>query len=185
MWLRYPDTLFRALLIFACVLPVMGVKATTLNFQGMITEGTCSVSLDRAQLPLRNITLTELLPGQLVAAEPFTLFVTDCTGSGTGSLTPVITISGPGRLQNGRWLFRNADSGVSGAGIMVIHSDSLPQYTIPEVQNGTTLTLAGAGQLPSAQSLSFYAGITCAISGCQGIQPGTLSATLIFDFIYK
>ena len=63
------------------------VQAVTLDFSSVLTDGTCTLSLDKSILPLGVIAKSQLRPNQLVAPQPFTLSVQDCTGSAGGSLT--------------------------------------------------------------------------------------------------
>lgn len=160
-------------------------SAITLNFSATLFNGTCSLNLDKSTLPLGNVSLSELRPAQLFIAQPFTLTVSDCTGTEGDSLTPVVAISGPGVSQDNRWLFRHAGS-ADGAGIMVIKSDSLPAHSQPEIKGGTALPLASVGKLPVAQSHTFYAGVSCmSTTRCTDVGTGAITASLMFIFAYQ
>ncbi|WP_222436576.1 fimbrial protein [Serratia fonticola] len=160
-------------------------SAITLNFSATLFNGTCSLNLDKSTLPLGSVSLAELKPAQLLIAQPFTLSVTDCTGSDGGSLTPVVIMTGAGVSQDSRWLFRTAGS-ANGAGIMVIKSDSLPAHSQPEIKTGTVLPLAAAGKVPVAQSHTFYAGVSCmSTTRCTDVGTGAITASLMFVFAYQ
>lgn len=161
----------------------VAVPAVTINFSAILTDGTCTLSLDKSTLPLGSIALSQLRPAQLNAQQPFTLFVQDCTSG--GSLTPQVTISGNGVTQDNKWLFRNAGS-AAGVGIVVIRSDTAPDYSAPEVKDGTSIALANAGQIPANQALTFYAGASCGGStGCASTGAGDVTASLMFTFAYQ
>ncbi|MBC3382204.1 type 1 fimbrial protein [Serratia fonticola] len=159
--------------------------AITLNFSATLFNGTCSLNLDKSTLPLGDVALAELRPAQLLIAQPFTLSISDCIGTGNSGLTPVVAIAGPGVSQDNRWLFRNAGS-ANGAGIMVIKSDSLPTHSQQEIENGTTVPLAAAGKVPVAQSHTFYAGVSCmSTTRCTDVGTGAITASLMFIFAYQ
>lgn len=160
-------------------------QAVTLDFSAVLTDGTCTLSLDKSTLPLGVIAKSQLRPNQLVAPQPFTLSVHDCTGSAGGSLTPVVTIGGTGATQDGKWLFHNARSAAN-TGIMVIQSGSVPDYSQSEVKNNSVLSLAPPGQIPGNQTFTFYAGASCGGStGCATVTTGDVTATLMFTFLYQ
>ncbi|WP_421081365.1 fimbrial protein [Serratia fonticola] len=161
------------------------VQAVTLDFSAVLTNGTCTLSLDKSTLPLGVIAKSQLRPNQLVAPQPFTLSVQDCTGSAGGSLKPVVTIAGTGTTQDSKWLFRNAGSAAN-TGILVIQSASVPDYSQPEVKNNSVLSLANPGQIPVNQTFTFYAGASCGGStGCATVATGDVTATLMFTFLYQ
>ncbi|WP_431225957.1 fimbrial protein (plasmid) [Serratia sp. L9] len=151
----------------------------------MLNNGTCTLSLDKSILPLGTVNLSALRPNQLVVPQPFTLFVQDCSGQAGGSLTPIVKITGNGVTQDNKWLFRNASS-AAGTGIVVIHSDAVPDYSQPEVKDNSTLQLANVGQIPINQAFTFYAGTSCGGStGCASLATGDVTATLMFTFSYQ
>ncbi|MFV8908426.1 fimbrial protein [Serratia fonticola] len=159
--------------------------AITLNFSAVLTDGTCTLSLDKSILPLGTINQSALRPNQLVAPQPFTLFVQNCTSQQGSNLQPTVNISGSGVTQDNKWLFRQAGS-ATGTGIVVIQSQSVPDYSQPEVQNNTVLPLANAGQTPVDQAFTFYAGASCGGStGCASLATGEVTATLMFTFAYQ
>ncbi|WP_407907783.1 hypothetical protein [Escherichia coli] len=89
-------------------------------------------------------------------------------------------------MQDGKWLFRNGEAASQGAGIMLFRSDDMPVYSQTEIKNGDTIPLDGVGVMPSDQTMNFYAGVSCGgSSGCAEINPVALSATILFDFIYR
>ncbi|MEQ0826338.1 fimbrial protein [Enterobacter dykesii] len=168
----------------ACLLPVTAM-AIPLNFSATLTNGTCSLSLDKSTLPLGSLSLSALTPAQLVNAKPFTLSVTDCTGGEGGTLTPVVVVSGAGVRQDNRWLFRNSDS-AEGVGIMVIKSNTPPAHSQSEIMSGTAIQLAAAGKIPVTQSHTFYAGATCvSTTSCAKATTGAVTASLTFTFAYQ
>lgn len=161
------------------------VQAVTLDFSAVLTNGTCTLSLDKSTLPLGVINTSRLRPNQLVAPQPFTLSVRDCTGSSGGSLKPVVTVTGTGATQDGKWLFRNTGSAAN-TGFLVIQSATVPDYSRPEVKNNSVLSLADAGQIPVNQTFTFYAGASCGgSSGCAAVATGDVTATLMFTFTYE
>jgi len=109
----------------AAVMLIPGeAPATTLNFSAVLTNVTCSISLDKSTLPLGNLTLAQLRPEQLINAQPFVLSVQNCAGAAGGSDTPIVMIRGDGVSQDNKWLFRNSGS-ANNVGIVVINSDSV------------------------------------------------------------
>ena len=159
--------------------------AVTLNFSAVLTDGTCALSLDKSTLPLGDVSLSQLRPNKLVAPRPFTLSVQECTGSEGSSQQPVVTVTGNGATQDGKWLFSNTGS-VGSTGILVIQSDFEPDYSQPEVKNHTQIPLAAPGQIPVNQSLTFYAGASCGgTTGCANVATGDVTATLMFTFSYQ
>ncbi|MBP1038854.1 type 1 fimbrial protein [Serratia fonticola] len=163
------------------------VQAVMLDFSAVLTDSTCRLSLDKSTLRLGGIEKSQLRPNQLVAPQPFTLSVQDCTGSAGGSVKPVVTIAGTGTTQDGKWLFRNAGSAAN-TGILVIQSATanVPDYSQPEVKNNSVLSLANPGQIPVNQTFTFYAGASCGGStGCAAVATGDVTATLMFTFLYQ
>ncbi|OMQ23691.1 fimbrial protein [Serratia oryzae] len=158
-------------------------QAETINFSAMLTNGTCALSLDRSILPLGTVSPLQFTPGRLLAPKPFTLFIRNCTGSGL--FTPQVSVFGNGVTQDNKWLFRNAGS-AAGIGIMVIQSDTVPDYSQSEIKDGTIIQVANTGQIPADQELTFYAGASCGgTTGCAEIGSGEVTATLMFDFAYQ
>lgn len=161
------------------------VQAVTLDFSALLTTGTCSLSLDKSSLPLGMIAPTDLLPNRLVAPQPFVLSIQDCTGAAAPGLKPIVNITGNGVTQDNKWLFRNAGS-AAGTGILVIQSDTLPDYSLPEIKNDAVLALGSAGQMPVNQSYTFYAGVSCGGSiGCASVGTGDVTANLMFSFAWQ
>lgn len=161
-------------------------RAVTLNFSATLTDGTCTLSLDKSTLSLGAVSLFQLRQNNFVAPQPFILSIQDCTGSGSSStLKPAVTVTGSGSFQDGKWLFRNATS-TTNAGVLVIQSVSVPDYSQPEVQNNSVISLANPGEVPADQHLTFYAGASCGgSSGCASVTTGDLTATLMFTFAYQ
>lgn len=160
-------------------------QALMLNFSAVLTNGTCTLSLDKSTLSLGTITKSQLRANQLVAPQPFTLSVQNCTGEAGTGLKPVVTITGNGVTQDNKWLFRNAEA-ARGTGIVVIQSATVPQYSQSEIKNNTVLSLAGAGQIPANQTFIFYAGASCGgSSGCTTVATGGVTANLMFTFAYQ
>lgn len=167
-------------------LVVPPTSAIILNFSATINEGTCTLSLDKSALSLGDISQNSLTAETLVSAEPFTLQVTDCQGSSVKGLVPIVKVTGTGVTQDNKWLFRQDTSSSSGAGILVIQSNSVPNYSQSEVKNGATYPLAAGGQTPLNQELSFYAGVSCGgNSGCSVVNTGVVTAKLLFEFNYQ
>ncbi|ENY3730631.1 hypothetical protein A3N51_08540 [Enterobacter kobei] len=161
------------------------VQAVTVDFSAVLTNGTCTLSLDKSTLPLGIIAKSQLRPNKLVNPQPFTLSVQDCTGVAGGSLKPFVTIAGTGTIQDGKWLFRNTGSAAN-TGILVIQSTSVPDYSQPEVTNSSVLSLANPGQIPVNQAFTFYAGASCGGStGCAMVATGDVTATLMFELAYQ
>lgn len=162
------------------------VQALTLNFSASIVQGTCSLSLDKSVLPLGDVSQSRLRSNTLANVQPVTLRASNCSGGTGGTQQPVITVSGAGRTQDGKWLFRSDDSDVGGAGIMLVQSASAPVYGDNEVKNGDAFPLAAIGQAPVDKELPFYAGVSCGGStGCSMVKPGALTAHLVFKFAYR
>lgn len=164
----------------------VSANTVTLNFSAQIVQGTCSLSLDKSVLPLGSVSKYLLHSGVLVNLHPFTLTAGNCNGAAEGSLQPGIVVTGTGSTQDGKWLFRTSDSDVGGAGVMVVQSDTAPNYTSTEVKPNDFFPLAGAGAAPVNTILPFFAGVSCGGStGCATIKPGTLTANIMFVFIYR
>lgn len=161
-------------------------KAVTLNFSASIVQGTCSLSLDKSVLPLGEISQSRLRSGSLVNLQPVTLNASNCIGASGGTQQPIITVTGPGLSQDGKWLFRSDDSDVGGAGIMLVQSPTPPTYMDTEVKTGDAFPLAAIGQAPVDTVLPFYAGISCGgKTGCATVKPGSLTAHIVFQFAYR
>ncbi|MDD9665711.1 fimbrial protein [Klebsiella pasteurii] len=155
--------------------------ALTLNFEAMLMNGTCTISLDKSTLDLGPLNSSQLKPNTLVAPQPFTLQVSGCMGE-TGGLTPVVKVTGDGVSQDSRWLFRQPGS-ADGIGIMVFRSDFTPHYDQEEVRNSSTYALSNTEAMPVDQNLTFYAGISCGgPTGCASSGLGDITARLIFSF---
>lgn len=159
--------------------------AVTINFSAVITRGTCSFSLDKSLLPLGYVGRAELKPASLLAVQPFTLWVRDCNLS-TDGVIPVVSVSGEGVSQGGKWLFRSGDSVAKNVGVMLVKSDLPPSYSEPEVKNGDIFPLAGRGVNPVDQPLRFYAGMTCGSSDtCAAAGVGSLTARILFTLSFR
>ncbi|WP_337262275.1 MULTISPECIES: fimbrial protein [unclassified Serratia (in: enterobacteria)] len=170
-------------LVLGCSV-TLPVWAVTLNFSALLMPGTCTFSLDRSTLVLGAIIQQQLKPATLVAAQPFTLRVQDCSGT-NAALTPVVSITGDGVTQDGRWLFRTADSEATGVGVMLVKTDTQPSYSATEIKNNDYITLAAQGVNPVDQSLAFYAGMTCGSTGCGSVQVGGVTARVTFSLAYR
>lgn len=174
------------IILIACSFGSMPGLAITVDFSAVLTNGTCTLSLDKSTLLLGNISTLQLRPNHLVAPQPFTLSVQNCTAQAIDSLTPVVTITGDGVTQDNKWLFRNAES-AAGTGILVMQSKSVPDYGQSEINNNSVLALASAaGQKPNDQTFTFYAGASCGGStGCALVDTGHVTANLMFTFAYQ
>lgn len=173
-------------LIICCFWSIRKGLAVTVDFSAVLTNGTCTLSLDKSNLPLGSISISQLRPNQLISPQPFALSIQNCTAQGIDSLTPAVTIMGDGITQDNKWLFRNAQS-AAGTGILVMQSKSIPNYTQSEIKNNSVLTLASAaGQAPVNQIFTFYAGASCGGStGCASVETGDVTANLMFTFAYQ
>ena len=181
----YPNTLKKLLLSGLLSLWIPSVQATQLNFSAVIAPATCTLSLSEEMINLGSLFAPSLQPATLVSAKPFTLAVTNCRGTQT-VLTPVVSVTGDGAMQDGRWLFRSEDSAANNVGVMLVNSSVLPTYSSSEVKNGDTLPLATQAGLPTNQNLSFYAGATCGnAAGCTNVGVGTIVARIIFSLDYR
>lgn len=182
---HYGKGFFAAALIALVFRPV---QAITLNYSAQINQGTCQISLDKTALHLGTVELSALR-GTLVAAQPFTLLVRNCAGGFQPGLTPAIKVSGEGLTRDGKWLFRSAaDSVAKGIGIMLIKSDTPPSYGQKPVANGDLLDLAAKDIMPADSDITFFAGMACgsvANCGAASVQPGRVSARIVFDFVYR
>ncbi|CAI0836655.1 type 1 fimbrial protein [Serratia fonticola] len=160
--------------------------AVTLNFSATIMPGTCSLSLDKSVLPLDEMSQARLRSGALINSQPFTLKAGNCDGVATAGLQPMITVSGEGVTQDGKWLFRSSDSSAGGSGVMLVQSANMPNYNSTEVKPTDTYPLAAMGQIPVGKDLPFFAGISCGGStGCATVKPGKVIARITFTFAYR
>ncbi|MGH1498724.1 fimbrial protein [Yersinia proxima] len=182
--------LCRNVSLFAIVLGLHGLfaaplSAVTLNFSAVLNPGTCTLSLNKSVLSLGPIAQAQLTANALVRAEPFTLNVQACSGTHP-SFTPVVNVSGEGMIQSGKWLFRSSDSVASGMGVMLVKTETPPNYNQLEVKNGDDIPLAATGVNPVNQSITFYAGVTCGNGAeCGNLQPGELNARVLFNLVYR
>ena len=172
-----------AAITIICYVPI--VSAVTLNFSAVLTDATCLISLDKNVLSLGDVTQPQLKANQLLAAKPFKLNIQNCSSiSGISSYS--IRVSGNGATQDGKWLFKNSGTETNGAGIIVIQSNTLPDYTKTEIQDGTMLSVSEPGVTPLDHDITFYAGVSCGgSSGCAAVSPGAISATVMFDLVYR
>lgn len=177
--------LYIAVLAALMSIAIGSAQAVIINFSAMLNPSTCTFSLDKGTLALGGIPRAALQPATLVAAQPFTLQVRDCSGS-DASLTPVVSVSGDGVSQGGKWLFRSSESTAAGVGIMLVKGDAPPNYNQTEVKNGDDLTLADKGVVPLDQNLMFYAGMTCGTATtCATAGAGSLTARILFTLAYR
>lgn len=159
------------------------LRADTLNFAAVLTPGTCTFNLDKSALALGYVPLSHITPATLVAAQPFTLTVSDCGGGNTYTKAPVVKVSGEGMTQDGKWLFRDASSPSAGVGVMLVKTDVPPAYAQDEVKNGDTFKLETASK---DHRMTFYAGLTCGnATTCASAKAGLVTARIVFslDFI--
>ncbi|MCW2483014.1 fimbrial protein, partial [Candidatus Symbiopectobacterium sp. NZEC135] len=153
------------------------VQAITINFSATLIESTCAFSLDKSTLDLGTLQQAQLVPSSLLAAQPFVLSVRDCNAVGNSQL-PVVNVTGPGVLQDTKWLFRAASSTATNVGVMLVHTNAPPSFSDIEVKNNDDIPLADRGDAPVDQDLTFYAGLTCGIASCASVTPGTLTAPI-------
>lgn len=162
------------------------VQAVMLNFSASIVQGTCSLSLDKSVLSLGEVSQSRLRSGTLMNLQPVTLKASNCIGGTGGTQQPVISVSGVGQTQDGKWLFRSDESDAGGAGVMLVQSATPPGYGDIEVKTGDAFPLAAIGQAPVDKELPFYAGISCGgSSGCATLKPGAFTAHIVFKFAYR
>jgi len=159
------------------------LSAVTIEFNAILTNNTCSLSLDKSTLPLGQVTARQLLADTLLASQPFTLFVRGCNPN--AQPVPALRIEGNGVIQDNKWLFRNSNS-ASNVGIVVIQSDTLPNYAQTEIRDGTEILLGDNGNVTSDLELNFYAGVSCGgTTGCASRGTGDVTANLMFTFAYE
>ncbi|MFA3781240.1 fimbrial protein [Yersinia sp. 1652 StPb PI] len=164
----------------------INTHAVTLNFSASLVQGTCSLSLDKSVLSLGDVQQANLRSETLLNLQPVTLTVDNCNGAASASLQPVVIALGPGKSQNGKWLFRSSDSDVGGAGVMLVQSASQPSYASTEVKSGDYFPLAAVGQTPVNKQLQFFAGVSCGgVTDCATVKPGQLTANVNFIFAYR
>ena len=175
-------TAILALLTSACA----SAAPTQLRFSATLVEASCAISLSTDTLALGDVTVGDLVPNRLLQAKPFSLTVDSCTGNPQQfGLTPRIRVTGAG-ISQGKWLFRNggSDAATAGVGVALYNVDSVPTYATPALQDGSMLSIGSIGERPLGRTLTFYAGLSCG-NTCASIQPGRVSATVLFDFIYQ
>lgn len=178
----YPKS---ALLVWMLAGSGLSAKAETINFSAFLTEGTCTFNLNKTMLELGTISFSELQPATLVRAQPFTLIISGCTDNAS-HLTPMVNITGEGITQDGRWLFRAADSTTGDTvGVMLVKSRVPPTFNDTEVSNDSDIPLAAKGKTPPDQSQTFYAGVSCGTTGCASLQAGKLTARIVFQLNYR
>lgn len=172
-------------LLFLSLLASAPGYALPLNFSATLVEGTCALSLDKNILSLGTVTISQLRPATLLAAQPFVLSVDSCTNVPVAGLIPKIKISGDG-IDKNKWLFRNSssDTSTAGVGVVVYRSDTTPAYNASEIRSGNLISLGGVGSNPTGQQLHFYAGLSCG-NVCSSIQAGKVAATVLFEFVYE
>ncbi|WP_024910928.1 fimbrial protein [Chania multitudinisentens] len=158
-------------------------EGVVFNFSATINPGTCTFSLNNHQLALGSIAGAQLQPSSLQLIQPFSLIVQNCRGT-DANLTPMVHVSGEGVTRSGKWLFRSSDSKAQGVGVMLVNAAMPPVYSDTEVKVGDDIPLAGKGINPRDQDVTFYAGITCGAS-CADLQPGKLTARILFNLAYR
>lgn len=165
---------------------ITSTQAITLNFNAVISPGTCTFNLDKSNVSLGYVPKSEMKPSTLVAVQPFTLSVTHCSGAGA-ALTPSVHIAGEGSTLGGKWLFRQAESTANNTGIVLIKTDTPPAYSEPEVKDGDTFALTKVpGTTPTDQSHTFYAGLACGDTvSCSSVTTGKATARIIFSLDYR
>ena len=183
--ITYPKALANVVLPGLLSLWIPATQAVQLNFSAVLSPSTCTFSLSEGTVSLGDLSVSSLQPATLVGARPFTLRVTNCSGI-EETLTPVVNITGDGITQDGRWLFRSADSVASNVGVMLVNSSVMPDYSRPEVKNGDNLPLTAQAGRPTDQNIAFYAGATCGgASGCANVGMGTILARVTFSLDYR
>jgi type 1 fimbria pilin len=174
-----------AALLAAAALTGTPAQAITLNFSAMLTSGTCTFDLDKSTLFLGHVSTTQMKPTTLLATQPFTLRVTRCIGADP-TLTPVVSVTGTGMDQGGKWVFRENSSVATGAGVMLVKTSTPPDYSAAETKDGDTFPLAPTGTVPGDQSHTFFAGLTCGSAAtCGRTTVGTLTARIVFSLDYR
>lgn len=182
----YPKQALTIALVAGCGFLSSTAQAVTLNFSATIVQGTCSLSLDKSVLALNEVTQSVLTSGMLVNPQPFTLKAGNCRGASGGTLQPVVLVSGAGVLQDGKWLFRSAESTAGNTGVMLVAGNATPSYSDTAVKPDDTFPLAEVGQAPLDKELPFFAGISCGGStGCATVNPGMVTAHITFTFAYR
>ena len=182
----HKGTVLLGLLLGFCGLWGKSAQAVQLNFSATLMPGTCTFNLSQSTVDMGTLMINTFQPATLVAARPFTLSVTNCSGTDV-SLTPKVVITGDGLTQDGRWLFRASDSTTSnGIGVMLVKTETMPVYGTPEVKQNDTIDLAPQGVDPANQDISFYAGATCGNgTGCIAVGSGQLIARVLFSLDYR
>ena len=166
--------------------PLQAGGLLRLDFSAYLINGTCTLSLDNSTLPLDQVSTSTLRPRTLLNPRPFTLRVSDCTAVGKG-LKPVVTVTGRGEKQDGKFLFRQPDTGAAkNVGVVVFKTSKVPDYGNTEIANGYFFTLDGAPVIPANQDHVFYAGVSCGgDAGCKNIGTGAVKAMLTFSVAYQ
>lgn len=183
--IAYPRAFTQGLIAGLIGLWMPYLQAVQLNFSANIIPGSCTFSLSEGTVDLGTLSTSGLQPETLLAAKSFTLAVSNCSGSAQ-NLTPVVSITGDGMSQDGRWLFRAADSAARNVGVMLVNSPVMPDYSSSEVKSGDTLPLAVPGSVPGNQNILFYAGATCgSAASCASVGTGSLLARITFSLDYR
>lgn len=182
---RYRNRASALALSLAALLPgALQADVLKLDFKAVLVSRTCTLSLDKSTLPLGQLSTSQLQPNTLLNSQPFTLHVTACEGADRGP-KPVVTVTGMGETQDGKWLFRQPGS-ANGVGIMVFKTSTAPRYEHDEVRDGSTFVLDGAPITPADQDHTFYAGVSCGgATGCASTGSGDVTAKLMFSFAYQ
>lgn len=178
---RYRNRASALALLLAVLLPkALQADVVRLDFRAVLSNGTCTLNLDKSTLPLGQLHTSMLKPNTLVNAQPFTLQVSACKGSRL-----VVKVIGDGVMQDGKWLFRHKES-AKNVGIMVFKTSIEPRHNMKEVVNGDAFELDGAPSTPNDQNHTFYAGVSCGgATGCESPGSGDVTATLMFSVAFQ
>lgn len=171
-------------LLFLAGLAGKTAQAIELKFSAVLTPGTCTFELDKSTLSLGYFSLSQMTPATLTGNQPFTLTVKDCTGTDP-ALTPVVNITGEGTDLASKWVFRTSGSTSSNVGIMLVKTDMPPDYSSAAVKDADSFPLAGMGAIPTDQTHTFYAGLTCGDAAtCAKATVGSVTARIMFKLDY-
>ncbi|WP_336707094.1 MULTISPECIES: fimbrial protein [unclassified Cedecea] len=166
------------LLAFSGLNPGHGAL-TVINFSANLVPGSCEFELDIPKLLLDPVLPAELKATTLIGAKKVELQISNCNVS--TSLKPFISVNGKG--QNlGKWAFRDdATSTAKNVGVMLVKSDTPPDYGHTPLTDGGKVTLQTAGDIVPNQTLNFYAGLICGTStNCGTATLGAVNATIEF-----
>lgn len=184
---RYRNRVWAMVLSLGTLLPgALQADTLRLDFSAYLVTGTCTLSLDNSTLPLGQVSTSMLRPRTLLNPRPFTLHVSDCT-AGANGMKPVVTVTGRGERQDGKFLFRQPDTDAAqNVGILVFKTSKVPGYGNTEIADGDFFKLDGAPVTPANQDHIFYAAVSCGSdAGCKNIGTGNVKAMLTFSFAYQ